>query len=396
MALSVFGIRTKFSLFVCSLLTVVLAATAFIFLRHEEAALEKALVGRGSALAGYFAASCEEWLATDDDIGLFTTLRAIEREEGITDAIVVGEEGTIRAHRDPARMGQRWQDPPSIPVASRPPVVIRRLPGSAGDYLLIAQVTERGTSRVLGTVVLRLSRNVIDEALREGRRSALILGLGSLACGLIGAVILVTFILRPVGLLTRGAEAIGRGDLASRIEVVSRDEIGSLAATFNDMAAQLEVAQLEQIEREKVQQELRIAHQIQEALLPASAPDVEELDITSFYKAATEVGGDYYDFVEPSRGFLGVIVADVSGKGVPGSLVMTMVRSVMRSIAGGVLSPRDVLAGTNRMIINDMKPGMFVTAQYCLFDLAERQFSLASAIPLSLPPRGWPWDSTGG
>jgi sigma-B regulation protein RsbU (phosphoserine phosphatase) len=240
-------------------------------------------------------------------------------------------------------------------------------------------VTERGSGKALGTVVLRLSRGVIEQALRQGRRSAMILGLGSLGSGLLGAVILVTFILRPVGFLTRGAEAIGRGDLSSRIDVVSRDEIGSLAATFNDMAARLEVAQMERIEREKVLQELRIAHQIQEALLPSGGPDVKELDMTSYYRAATEVGGDYYDFIEPAPGSVGVIVADVSGKGVPGSLVMTMVRSVMRSVAGGIMSPRDVLTRTNRMIIDDMKPGMFVTAQYCIFDLSRREYFLASA-----------------
>ena len=121
-----------------------------------------------------------------------------------------------------------------------------------------------------------------------------------------------------------------------------------------------------------------MAQEIQHTLLPASFPDIEGYEIASYYEAAKEVGGDYFDFVEVDRDTLGIVVADVSGKGVPGSLVMTMIRTALRTEARGNKNAADVLARVNDFVLNDMKRGMFVTIFYIILDSKNRTINYAA------------------
>jgi len=130
---------------------------------------------------------------------------------------------------------------------------------------------------------------------------------------------------------------------------------------------------------EKLQKEIEVAKQIQQTLLPKKHPDISGYDIAPYYQAAKEVGGDYYDFVQVDEDTLGVVVADVSGKGVPGSLVMTMIRTALRMEARGNKNASDVMAKMNDFVTDDMKKGMFVTMFYVILDSTNRIISYASA-----------------
>ena len=91
-----------------------------------------------------------------------------------------------------------------------------------------------------------------------------------------------------------------------------------------------------------MQKELQVAQEIQQMLLPSDFPHVKGYDLASFYEAAKEVGGDLFDFVEVDADTIGICVADVAGKGVPGSLIMTMIRTALRLEARGNKNPADV------------------------------------------------------
>lgn len=114
-------------------------------------------------------------------------------------------------------------------------------------------------------------------------------------------------------------------------------------------------------------------------MLPTAFPEIEGFEIASYYEAAKDVGGDYFDFVEVDKDTLGIVVADVSGKGVPGSLVMTMIRTALRTEARGNRDAAEVLARVNDFVINDMKRGMFVTIFYIILDSKHRTINYASA-----------------
>lgn len=122
------------------------------------------------------------------------------------------------------------------------------------------------------------------------------------------------------------------------------------------------------IEKQQIDLDLALASNIQQMILPSCAPRIAGLDIDLRYAAAQKVGGDLYDIIEYSDGRLGVAIADVSGKGVPASLLMAMCRSYLRQIAPRHDSPSRVLAELNQTMLGDVRPGMFVTLIYAIID----------------------------
>ncbi len=125
--------------------------------------------------------------------------------------------------------------------------------------------------------------------------------------------------------------------------------------------------------------DIKIAKEVQEKLIPSSLPPFPGYEMGMAWKPAKEIGGDYLDFVPLSDRTRAAIIADVSGKGVPGAMVMVMVRSVIRMVAALRLSPRETLIKANRIICRDIRKGMFVSALYVLLDVKAHTAILASA-----------------
>src|SRR5215204_1646622 len=142
------------------------------------------------------------------------------------------------------------------------------------------------------------------------------------------------------------------------------------------MAKQQEVAQ----ERERIEQELRVARMIQHTLLPKSAPELGSYHIAAYYRPAREVSGDFYDFLELEDGRLGLVVGDASGKGIPAAMVMANTRSVLRTVAqGGAVGPGQVLEEANEILYPDIPANMFVTCFYAILEPESASVSYANA-----------------
>src|SRR5204863_6580723 len=140
---------------------------------------------------------------------------------------------------------------------------------------------------------------------------------------------------------------IGQGVLDQRIEIRSGDELETLAEEINGMTLRLRESYvaLERTtaERERHQQELRIARDIQQALLPREIATPAGWSISTHYQPAQVVGGDLYDLLPLPGGLLGLVIGDVAGEGVPAALLMATTRTVLRSVvAQGSIAPGDV------------------------------------------------------
>jgi len=132
-------------------------------------------------------------------------------------------------------------------------------------------------------------------------------------------------------------------------------------------------------ERERYEQELRVAQQIQQALLPKDLPQLEGWELRAYYQPAREVGGDFYDFLELENGRLGVIVGDATGHGVPAALVMATTQSVLRTVAQMGSAPGQALAEANEVLFTYIPPNMFVTCFYCILDPKSGSLRYANA-----------------
>jgi serine phosphatase RsbU (regulator of sigma subunit)/predicted ester cyclase len=145
----------------------------------------------------------------------------------------------------------------------------------------------------------------------------------------------------------------------------------------------LEVAQarLEQEvrERERVEEELRVARSIQQASLPKEVPALEGWQISPYYQPAREVGGDFYDFHLLPEGRLGLVVGDATGKGVPAALVMSTTCGMLRLAAQSHTSPAEMLQGVNEVLFPNIPPNMFVTCFYAILEPNSGRLSYANA-----------------
>ncbi len=132
-------------------------------------------------------------------------------------------------------------------------------------------------------------------------------------------------------------------------------------------------------EKKRLDHDLEIARDIQRILLPAEAPVINGFQISGISVPARQVSGDYFDYIQVDNERLGVAIADVSGKGVPASLIMAICRSVLRAEAARNPSPADVLRKVNRQLYPDIKEDMFISMAYLILDHQRDGVTLARA-----------------
>ncbi len=206
------------------------------------------------------------------------------------------------------------------------------------------------------------------------------------------------FGLRVSGGITKGIKALHRhlccvseGDLEAQIEIPNEDELGDLAASFNQMTAAIKQGREEAIARERLEKELETAHQIQERLLPHTMPTMPGFDVSGTSLPSHEVGGDYFDFLDLDSGHLGVAIADVAGKGIPAALLMANLQASLRAQSLDPEKVSVVAARLNALLVKNTDERMFVTFFYGILDRMKATLTYTNAghnPPLLLHPDG--------
>jgi len=169
----------------------------------------------------------------------------------------------------------------------------------------------------------------------------LIIELGSLATG----IVMTRTITTAVSTLYSATQHVQEGDLTFRVRLPHRDQLAALGESFNSMMQSVSTLIEEQRQRQKLENELSIAHEVQQQLFPHSLPNLEGIEIEAICRPARVVSGDYYDFIRISPTRLAIALADISGKGISAALLMANVQAALRS---DVLRYRTGQAGMQR------------------------------------------------
>ena len=182
-----------------------------------------------------------------------------------------------------------------------------------------------------------------------------------------------------VDALFTGTNLVRRGDFSHRIRIESGDQLGDLAESFNAMTASVEGLLSQAAEKKRLEEELRIARRIQMSLLPRDTGSIPGLTVTALCRPAREVGGDYYDFIRLGERRLGLLVADVSGKGTAAALYMAELKGLILSLGHIYESPRRLLIETNRIMAGTLDSRSFITMLYAVIDLEAGTLTYARA-----------------
>jgi sigma-B regulation protein RsbU (phosphoserine phosphatase) len=199
------------------------------------------------------------------------------------------------------------------------------------------------------------------------------------AVALIMGLALARSITSSVHELFMGTERVRQGDFTHRINIESKDQLGELAGSFNQMTGSIENLLQTAAEKKRLEEELRIARQIQMSLLPRGPLDFPGISVTALCVPAREVGGDYYDFFHVGDRRLGVLIADVSGKGTSAALYMAELKGLMLSLSQIYQSPRQLLLEVNRIISDNLDTRSFITMTYAVIDLNAGVITFARA-----------------
>jgi sigma-B regulation protein RsbU (phosphoserine phosphatase) len=192
--------------------------------------------------------------------------------------------------------------------------------------------------------------------------------------------------------LFAGTERVRQRDFTHKIAVKADDQLGELAKSFNSMTGSIEDLLRQSAEKKRLEEELRIAHEIQMSLLPQGPLRMPGLSVTALCVPAREVGGDYYDFLPLDEHRVGVLIADVSGKGPSAALYMAELKGLVLSLSRIHASPRDLLIDANRIIAEHLDARSFITMTYAVIDLHASTMTYARAghTPLIDVPGGGP------
>jgi phosphoserine phosphatase RsbU/P len=251
--------------------------------------------------------------------------------------------------------------------------------GSAGSLALSMGVRVPALyawlTRAQGTVGNRSFGRILMYVLMALGAMLLVIELAALAMGLA----LARSITGSVHALFTGTRRVRDGDLTHRIAVRSHDQLSELADSFNEMTASITGLLREAAEKKRLEEELRIAREIQMSLLPAGPLRMPGLSVTALCLPAREVGGDYYDFLPLDDHRVGVLIADVSGKGTSAAFYMAELKGLMISLSEIHSSPRQLLIEANRLIADHLDSRSFITMIYAIVDTRARTMTCARA-----------------
>jgi len=235
------------------------------------------------------------------------------------------------------------------------------------------------------SLVYEVSYNSLSQRIQQMIMRISAIAVLGVILSLIVAYILANGITAPIKTLSRGAERIGQGDLKTRIPIKSKSEVGLLAKTFNEMTVELEKTTDLRIENEKNAKEFELAVEIQQELLPTNLPQIQNLDIAASLMAASQVGGDCYDFIPlKDKKKLLFYIADVTGHGVGAGLVSAINNALIPALIEHYADVQALVIELNRLLKLKTSSSIFVTMVMAMWNEANDtiQFTQAGHNPV--------------
>jgi len=384
-----FGLRLKFSLAIIALVSVILLTITLFFVWRESNLLAKQVFRSVQREMVHLSNSAQESIGIDD-IALIASINDLKTIDYLEYAFILNNRGEIIQYFDKRKkrgVGNSLDDGISRDFEKRgnSSEVVRIEFSDSQDsggkiYDFSQLVVNKLDKKRIGIVIIGLSDVIIREEVANVIKIISFISLMFLLLSIVGSIVLATITIKPIRKLTHGASVIGHGDLDYKIEINSSDELGMLANEFNQMTAEIKEAKNKEIESRIMEEQLEMAKDIQEGLNPMGYYDKGGIEIKGFTRAAKGVGGDYFDYIDIDEHRVGALISDVSGKGVPASLVMVMIRTVFTSyITREDVDCASVVRAINDSLSADFAIDKFATLFFMIYDRRTGELSFSNA-----------------
>jgi serine phosphatase RsbU (regulator of sigma subunit) len=375
-----FGIKLKLSLFVILLVVVLNAVIAltlsYSVIKSETTTLADNMLSSMNLSVDYLSSTAAEGMVALDDLLIINIIKKVSLFKDVEYAFIADRNNVILSHSGGfEKTGQKLSDSGSIEAGSADKIMIQPVFNAgnlAKKYVISTPIMFR--SKKIGTAFIGYTTESIFKNIALIRKNILIVSLslmlGTIVLGIIGSVFVASFTTNPIKTLVEGIRIIGQGDLDYVISVRSQDEIGYLSDEFNKTTRSLKEFQKVQLEREVEKSQLDLAKRIQTSLIPQTDPGIANIKIASFFKTVYGVGGDYYDYFFIGKDRIGVVICDVFGKGLPASLVMVSIRTLIHSYIDNpdFDNPAEMFTGINKRIAQDFKGEQYATMFFIMIN----------------------------
>ncbi|NIM21959.1 MAG: SpoIIE family protein phosphatase [Candidatus Latescibacteria bacterium] len=360
---------------------ITVASISYLLIIHEKKILkneiERSVVLQGKNIA---LSSTKALLRPDPEFELYPLLSQLtNRSSDIVSVVITDANGIIQGDNTLQNIGT----PHRLKIKGFQPVRSVHLgPGDKlyqNDQYYFFTTPVKSLDIPVGKVHLLYSKEEFHYSITRAITITLICALAALLLGIVFSLLLFQRISRPLDILMRGVREFGEGNLEAEIHIKAKNELRMLASSFNEMASKIAAAQRELVIKERMERELEIAREIQSTLLPKKIREPSGFEIGHYYQSAYEVGGDYMDVIPIDDDRTALVMADVSGKGVPGLVVMAMVKIMVQEFALKGLAPTEVIQRLNESLVNTTKQNMFVTLLFAIFDESNSELACSNA-----------------
>ncbi|MCK5737586.1 ATP-binding protein, partial [bacterium] len=371
-----FFLKNKYTGISATALTLVIVIIYLFFYFHSKKELTQIYLDTGMIVSESLATALKNDV---EESGLFNDLtlapkvneKRLEFNELIWGILVVETDSNIYYSTHNSILG-KYQPGVSAEVLE-PNVRLSQVLSGEWVYDLSSEITSLSNQN-MGQVHILLRQKYIDAKIRQKQLSYLTRLVIILLAGYLVIIGVIHAAVSPIRNLARDIGSKNPMALSNGLGGELQD-INKIKNSFQEYQERERGLRERLSEQDKMKAEMQKAQNIQKQLLPKNYPKLEGFDIFALYEAASIVGGDYFDFIHVDEDLLGVIIADVAGKGTAGAMFMTMVRTMLWSASRGVHRAADVLINVNSDIDEGHVKGPFITAFYLVLDTKKRSLN---------------------
>ncbi|MDD5066739.1 MAG: SpoIIE family protein phosphatase [bacterium] len=371
------SIKLKFTILILVFIIILVSILTYLSIYRQQSLLLESTDKRIKVIMMNTSDTIKEGIISADDLLISTTIRKIkERNEDIIHTFLVDKRGNLLFHSDSQIMNkvlgmgikEDFSKSPEMQKAVLSSDFLKQI--HQNEALYSYPVT--GNNVKMATLFINFSLNRIMQNINQTRTRLITISFVILLIFMAITYVFTSILLRPIKLLTKGAQIIGTGNLDYTIPVKQKDELGNLAFTFNRMSYELKISRQKAIDKELFERDLKIASEIQKFLIPEKIPQIKNILLNAIYKPARFVGGDYYDVVEIGPNKYGVIIVDVSGKGSGAAIIMAVITFIFHSEAPRTFDTSKLMFELNNKLFERIPLGNFATGLYMIYD-AEKE-----------------------